>query len=1104
MASLRAGKFESCKPLPCFGAVFFILILLASAALGQYRFEGKSIVDPIEITFEGNDRDLSAAEQFRLIARDAVGDNFSAVRIRESIQKIYDTGRVASVTVEAEPIGEKSVSLRFLIKRKTRAERVVVNVGKFTGEPVTQDELLFKLNLLSPGTEVSEQVLQANANAILEYLRDRGYYNSDVKYSQTPLSTETGVAVRFDVTPNNQAHVSSFSIAIDGFDPQKVLTKLKLKGGSLFSRVKLNEDLAQISSALRAVNYFAPDLNEPRVVFDTDNNTVAVSLTGTLGAVVKVVIDSEGEKVGDGTRTKLLPILREGTLDYSAIVEGERRLENHFQEQGYFFADITPLCSVTPAFGDNEASYTENRTETLCTALSGAELENRTVEVNYSADLNRQFKLVEIRLEGTKLLPATEIKTVLESQEASVLGIIPYLGYGRGYTSSELLREDRDTIKSLMRELGYRSAEVNVKQGVSPNGEDLIITFVVTEGRPTRIAEVEVVGATAFSEADLKGRLPALMDQNYSRARIRNGVKKLVEFYSNEGFYEASFNFEIEEKSSNETEDRIKVIYRIENEGKRVLINQIRISGNERTKREAILKSLDLEIGKILRAADIFASEQNLYASDAFRRVDIKTEPAGEDDKGNRLIDVVVNVEEQLPRLITYGGGYSTDAGAFGSFNIRHYNLFGKLQQGGARVRISRLQQIFQVDYVNPRFLNDGKSADGTKRFSPLTFTAQYQRDSTVTRFFRSAFDKGTFGIVQRIDANGNPIDEFGNAAGDPTINRLTLSLETSRTLNNKERSLIFLRYRFEDVRLLNIGSLLIKDLLVPDEKVRISGFGATYVRDTRENCSRRYTVLEIIAKGEAGDPCRYNPGDPTKGEYLTAEYNLSIPFLGASIGFQKFQASYYRFYTVPFLKNTTFAGRAVVGLSNVFSQRDRFNPVQFPDLNGILPISERFFAGGSTSIRGFDFESAGPRIVVIPQGTFRDQSGQIVTLNPFTVPFGGNALAIVNLEARVPLSKSIRAVPFYDGGNVFRRVSDIFNPPDVVPGDTFRQNLRALWTHTFGLGFRVKTPIGGEFGFDYGYLLNPPQFLIPQPVGPDAIYRLRQSQIHFRFSQAF
>ena len=151
----------------------------------------------------------------------------------------------------------------------------------------------------------------------------------------------------------------------------------------------------------------------------------------------------------------------------------------------------------------------------------------------------------------------------------------------------------------------------------------------------------------------------------------------------------------------------------------------------------------------------------------------------------------------------------------------------------------------------------------------------------------------------------------------------------------------MFFRYRFEDVRLFQINSLLIRDLLLPDARVRTSGFGANFVFDTRENCNIKYTILDIIAKGDPGDHCRYNPGDPTHGTYITAEYNVSVPTLGANVGFHKFQGSYNTYYTFSKLKNTTFAGRAVIGLASVFSRNQSFSSTQFPDLEGLLPISE-------------------------------------------------------------------------------------------------------------------------------------------------------------------
>jgi outer membrane protein insertion porin family len=477
--------------------------------------------------------------------------------------------------------------------------------------------------------------------------------------------------------------------------------------------------------------------------------------------------------------------------------------------------------------------------------------------------------------------------------------------------------------------------------------------------------------------------------------------------------------------------------------------------------------------------------------------VTIKPQPAGDEANGNRISDVLVTVEEQPPRLMTYGGGFSTDLGLSGFFDIRHVNLLGRLWQGGARIKLSQRQQLVQFDLINPRFLRDGR-----KRFTPLTLTAQYQRDTTVTRFFRSAFDRGTFGIVQRVDEEGNPIDEFGRDVGSPTINRAALFAETSRTISRKDRSILFVRYRFEDVRLKNIESLLIKDLLRPDARNRISGFGVTFVRDTRKNCSVTYSLLDLIDKGEQTDPCRYNASDPTGGHFLTADYNVSIPAMGANVGFQKFQISYNYYYT---FGRTTIATRAILGAGRVSKGGDRYAGSQFPFLQGLLPISERFFGGGPNTLRGFDFEEAGPRVVIVPTGKFRNSDGEEVFLDPFTIPFGGNAIAVVNVEGRIPLSRSIRAVPFYDGGNVFRRASHIFKKPEVAPGDIAGFNQRAVWTHSFGLGLRLKTPVGGEFGVDFGYLLNPPSFLIPQPGGaPPAMYRLKREQLHFRFSQAF
>ena len=68
--------------------------------------------------------------------------------------------------------------------------------------------------------------------------------------------------------------------------------------------------------------------------------------TGNPGPLVNIAFKNYNLK--EKTQRELLPLRREGNLDYSVIEEGARRVRNRLQEDGYFFAEITPVCTVTP------------------------------------------------------------------------------------------------------------------------------------------------------------------------------------------------------------------------------------------------------------------------------------------------------------------------------------------------------------------------------------------------------------------------------------------------------------------------------------------------------------------------------------------------------------------------------------------------------------------------------------------------------------------------------------------------------------------------------------------------------------------------------------
>jgi outer membrane translocation and assembly module TamA len=192
-------------------------------------------------------------------------------------------------------------------------------------------------------------------------------------------------------------------------------------------------------------------------------------------------------------------------------------------------------------------------------------------------------------------------------------------------------------------------------------------------------------------------------------------------------------------------------------------------------------------------------------------------------------------------------------------------------------------------------------------------------------------------------------------------------------------------------------------------------------------------------------------------------------------VGFTKLFTQGFLYRRLPGRRGVIFAGGARVGLATGFDRGvtqvdEDGNPVLGPDGQPIveivndLPASERFFAGGDTSVRGYAL----------------DRLGTPETIDRNGFPLGGNAVIVLNAELRVPVWKDIGVVGFVDAGNVFNRVGD-FDFGEIRP--------------TTGFGFRYKSPIG-PIRVDLGFKLD-------RQTLPDGSFE-RLTALHISLGQAF
>lgn len=524
------------------------------------------------------------------------------------------------------------------------------------------------------------------------------------------------------------------------------------------------------------------------------------------------------------------------------------------------------------------------------------------------------------------------------------------------------------------------------------NRVDVIVP--IHEGRRYSFGSVRFHGQTIYGEEALRGQVEDLLKQPFTDARVADIPRRLQAFYRTRGYYEVKVEATPGDSSA-AVDGRIPVDVAVSPGALYHFSGEVFVNGLTRLHPSFVRKRFTNLKGKTYSPEVLDERFRTLMKTGLFNV--LKIEPTPIADEEELLLNI--SAEEAKSKQLGFSVGYGTFEGGIIGAQFREGNLFGYGRPITLSVEVSQRSYKGEFVYEDP-FLFD---TDIFFRNRAAAFTFQYDGYSKfeigdrvdLSRKLTKQYEVGLVLAARHVEITSTSMAK--RFLGDTSY--LVNSLALTHTLDLRESPLVAPR-----------GFVFNNTL-----EVASSAFGSE--------------VDLIRGTGRAAYFLPFGPKSLTPG--VVADPDLQLPALQR------------------WFRQSSLAFGARVGIEHSLDNSG-------PDEPTTLPIDERFFNGGATSVRSFGERTLGP-------------------LDPKGNPVGGEFYTIFNLEYTFPIYGELQGALFFDAGNLL--------PTSEEPGlDQMRYGL--------GGGLRYKLPIG-PIRLDYGW--NPDR----QP-GEDF------GAFHFSFGFAF
>ncbi len=644
----------------------------------------------------------------------------------------------------------------------------------------------------------------------------------------------------------------------------------------------------------------------------------------------------------------------------------------------------------------------------------------------------------------------------------SFLGLpicIPFTRVGRRVQelSPETVADDLVRLRSFYRYEGYFGTSVRPRVEEADDG--VRVTFEIRRAQPVYLDTLTIAGTQGVVDPDSLARhLPLRPDGIFDLGEFAASADTVLRTLQARGhaYAELLRNFTVD-TTVNRAFVRFEAV-----PGPRVVVDSILVEGAEHLGRRVVLRQLSFRRGDLLRTQQLIESQRNLYnlglvqvATVSLAPDSLQTSPA-DSSRATVLIRIAEAPVHQVDAAIGWGtvdcfraeGRWENRSFGGGARSLVLGGSVSKLGIGVGGLGGSVCSAFDQDTFANPldyRFAVDLTQPYFLGPRNAIAMNLFAERQSQPLVFQREAIGGGiriTRRLYSRTFLTSALEAERGKTVATDVLFCGALQVCDSTTIGQ----LTGWRYR--------------------------NTLGASLTRDATDF-----------------------PTNPTRGYVTRSALAWAPSWLLSDVTFVRWTGdlAVYR----PIRPQWVAAGAVRFGTF--------FQTASAGSLTDFLPPEERLYAGGSTTVRGYDRNALGPGIYVIDEFEVDPATGDTTFGDERFLPSGGTSLLVLNTEVRMPspvLGRSVGMVVFVDAGSVTtRQLTD--------------QSLNELKV-TPGVGFRFQTPVG-PVRLDLAWNPNPPTagplFFANPETGTvtrrQASFRrdrsfLQQFRIHLSIGQAF